>query len=97
MIVLSTINLILTIIAIVGILIVIRRLMAQEDQLKEVQSLLVDVVAPGVTEIIRRLDSLPTDNPAIQDEIDGIKGAARAMADQINAKLNPPAPPEPEV
>jgi CHASE3 domain sensor protein len=66
--------------------------MGQEDQLKEVQTLLTDVVAPGVTEIINRLNALPTDNPAIQDEIDGIKAAGQSMADQINATLNPVTP-----
>lgn len=73
---------------------VARSMATQEEQLQETQALLRDTVAPGVTEIIRRLNSIPTDNPAIQDEIDGVKSAAQQMADEINAVLNPPPPAE---
>lgn len=64
----------------------------QESQLQEVQTIL-NTVATGVTEIITRLNALPTaDNPAIQDEIDGIRNLARSMGTEIDAVLNPPAP-----
>lgn len=66
--------------------------MAQELELQQIQTLLNDVVAPGVTEIITRLNNIPVDNPAIQDEIDGIRSAAQGIADQINVVLNPPPP-----
>lgn len=69
----------------------VRQTMAtQEEQLQDAQALL-NTVAVGVTEIISRLNTVPpSENPAIQDEIDGIKGVAQGMADQINAVLNPP-------
>lgn len=64
----------------------------QEGQLQEVQTIL-NTVAAGVTEIIMRLNALPTtDNPAIQDEIDGIRDLARNMSTQIDAALNSPVP-----
>jgi hypothetical protein len=66
----------------------------QETQLQESLGILRDVVAPGVTEILTRLDAVPTDNPAVQDEIDGVRAVAQEMADKINAKLNPPVPDE---
>jgi CHASE3 domain sensor protein len=95
-----TINLILTLLVGVGVFNLRRRInkhmATQEAQLQDALSLL-GVVASGVTEIISRLEALPTDNPAIQDEIDGVKASAQSMADQINAVLNPPAPePTPE-
>ena len=45
--------------------------MSQETELQEAKAVL-DVVSAGVTEIISRLNNIPnpTDNPAIQDEID---------------------------
>lgn len=71
--------------------------MGQETQLQSVMTLLNDVVAPGVTEILRRLHNIPPpgDNPALQDEIEGIQGVAQHMADSINAELSPPAPETP--
>ena len=68
----------------------------QEEQMQEVLGLLTNTVAPGVTEIIKRLNALsvPTDNPALQDEIDGVKEAARTMAAEIDTVLNPPVPDE---
>lgn len=76
----------------------IKKAMAtHEQQLQDALTILRDVVSPGVTEILNRLDAVPTDNPAVQDEIDGVKAVAQEMADRINAKLNPPAPePTPE-
>lgn len=64
--------------------------MSQETQLQDIQSLLTNTVAPGLAEILTRLNNVPTDNPAIQDEIDGIKAAAQGLADSINLALNPP-------
>lgn len=76
----------------------IRQSMAtQEVQLQEALALL-ETVATGVTEILKRLNELPTDNPVIQDEIDGIRAVARNMRNQIDAQLNPPVPaPLPEL
>lgn len=67
------------------------RQMAQETELQEIQAVL-NTVSIGVTEIISRLNNLPTDNPAIQDEIDGIRAVGQRMADEIAAVLNPPTP-----
>lgn len=74
-----------------------RRMATQEEQLQEALGLIRNTIAPGVTEIIRRLGevTVPTDNPALQDEIDGVKEAAGNMASQINAVLNPDPEPTP--
>lgn len=66
--------------------------MSQETELQEAKAVL-DTVSTGVTEIISRLNNLPTDNPAVQDEIDGIKAVGAKMAEDINAVLNSPPPP----
>lgn len=63
--------------------------MSQEQELQDAKAVL-DTVSTGVTEIISRLNNLPTDNPAIQDEIDGIKAVGAEMAAKISAVLNPP-------
>ena len=66
--------------------------MANQEQELQAALAVLDTVSTGVTEIISRLNNVPTENPAINDEITSVKAVAQRMADAINAVLNPPAP-----
>ena len=68
-----------------------RMLMAQEQTLQQVLAL-VTTNGEGLTTIITMLTELRDNNPALQDEIDGILAEAQTQADKIQAVLNPPTP-----
>lgn len=61
--------------------------MSQEQELQDIQVVLA-AVSDGVTQIIARLNTLPTDNPDINDEIANIKRIATEMNDKINAVVS---------
>ncbi len=67
--------------------------MSQETDLQAIQAALVANGA-GIVTIIQLLTTLRDNNPAIADEIEAIRAEAQAQADNINAALNPPSPPE---